>query len=114
MPRQESSAEEGNVSPNHNVMTRILITGLLLANGPAIFGQAVSTIQISGVVQYASGAVVPGATITAKQTETGFSRSAVSDADGTYVMAQLPIGPYQLNVDKPGFKTYVQKGIVIQ
>jgi hypothetical protein len=102
------------VSPNHNVVKRILVTGLLVAIAPAIFGQAVSTIQISGVVQDASGALVPGATITANQTTTGFTRSAVSGTDGAYVMAQLPIGPYQLMVEKPGFKTYVQKGIVVQ
>src|SRR5882724_7770376 len=93
---------------------RIFVTDLFAGSVLALFGQAVSTVQISGVVQDSSGAMVPGAAITAKQTATGFSRSALSDSTGSYVMAQLPIGPYQLTVEKAGFKTYVQKGITVQ
>src|SRR5262249_49633475 len=92
----------------------VLSLALAVAVPPAAFRQAVATIQISGVVQDASGAVVPGAVITATQTATGMTRSVSSGADGNYVMTQLPIGPYQIKVEKTGFKTYVQKGIVIQ
>jgi hypothetical protein len=81
---------------------------------PNALGQAVATVQISGVVQDATGAVVPAARVTATQTATGLTRSAMTDADGSYVMTQLPTGPYQLSVEKAGFKVFVQKGIVIQ
>ena len=89
-------------------------TAAWLACAPGALAQAVATVQISGVVQDASGAVVPGVSITATQTATGLARRVTTDADGNYVMAQLPIGPYELTAEKLGFKTYVQKGIVIQ
>jgi hypothetical protein len=75
---------------------------------------AQSTSQIQGTVKDASGATVPGADIKATQTDTGAVRATVSGADGTYVLANLPIGPYRLEVSKQGFTTYVQTGIVLQ
>jgi len=91
----------------------LAVRGLAVIGGapPAAFAQAVATIQISGVVQDSSGAVVPGAVITATQTDIGLTRSVSSGADGDYVMTQLPIGPYQIRAEKTGFKTYVQKGL---
>ena len=52
--------------------------------------------------------------MTATQTETGFTRTAVTGVDGTYVLPNLIVGPYQLQVVRSGFKTYVQKGIVLE
>ena len=80
--------------------------------GVAAWGQA--TAQIHGTVQDASGSAVPGAEIKATQTETGLSRTASSGADGGYVLTNLPLGPYQLEVTKEGFTKYVQSGIVLQ
>jgi hypothetical protein len=67
-----------------------------------------------GVVQDMSGAAIPGATVKATQTETGISRTVTSEADGGYVLANLPLGPYQIEVNKEGFATVVQMGIVLQ
>ena len=53
------------------------------------------------------------ATVTATQTETHLVRSAVSDAGGGYVMPNLPIGPYLLEVTASGFASYSQRGIVL-
>src|SRR4030095_296550 len=61
-----------------------------------------------------SGAVLPGATVTATQTATGFVRSDVTDANGAYVLSNLPLGPYGFEVSLSGFRTYVQTGIVLQ
>src|SRR5262245_42226300 len=90
------------------------LSTLWLVTAPYSLGQAGATVQISGVAQDASGAVVPGVAITATQSGTGANRRWVTASGGNYVMAQLPIGPYQLTAEKAGFKTYVQKGIVIQ
>ncbi|HLI85056.1 MAG TPA: carboxypeptidase-like regulatory domain-containing protein [Bryobacteraceae bacterium] len=70
--------------------------------------------QISGSVRDASGLAIPGAEIKATQTQTGISRSATSAADGSYVLPNLPTGPYLLEVAKDGFSKYVQSGIVLQ
>jgi hypothetical protein len=75
---------------------------------------AQATSQIQGVVQDASGSAVPGADVKATQTDTNFVRSTTTGADGTYVLANLPIGPYRLEVSKQGFTSYVQTGIVLQ
>src|SRR5256712_4648226 len=73
-----------------------------------------ATAQISGTVKDQSGAVLPGAEITATQTDTGVARSTVSNETGSYVLPNLPVGPYKLEVSLPGFRTYVRTGIVLQ
>ncbi|MBI4888855.1 MAG: carboxypeptidase regulatory-like domain-containing protein [Acidobacteria bacterium] len=84
----------------------VLLTGAVAS--------AQSTAQLSGRVTDESGAVLPGATITATQTETGFARSDVTDASGAYVLSNLPLGPYRFEVSLSGFRTYAQTGIVLQ
>jgi len=78
------------------------------------WAQSVSSSQVSGVVRDASGGALPGADVTITKTDTGAVRSAVSSVDGTFVLPNLPVGPYQLKVSLPGFNTYVQDGIVLQ
>ena len=58
-----------------------------------------------------SGAIVQAATITATQIETGLTRTAMTGRQGDYVLIELPIGHYQLEVKARGFQTYLQQGI---
>ena len=98
-------------------MSRTLRTaffGLLVLLLAASNGLAQSTAQINGTVADESGGVLPGATVTAVQTDTGFRREVVSDTDGAYALTNLPIGPYRLEVSLSGFRNYVQTGIVLQ
>ena len=67
--------------------------------------------SIRGTVSDPSGAVVQAAAVTAKQIETGLTRLAVTDKQGEYVLVELPIGHYQLEVQAKGFETYLQEGI---
>jgi len=69
--------------------------------------------SIRGTVLDPSGAIVPVATVTAKQNETGLTRSAVTDRQGEYMLVELPIGHYQLEVRAQGFKSYLQQGILL-
>src|SRR5580704_6193177 len=78
------------------------------------WAQSQNTSQIQGTVQDASGAPVPGAEVKATQTATGVIRNVPTGADGVYVLPNLPIGPYRLEVSKSGFSTYVQTGIELQ
>src|SRR5581483_11002632 len=87
---------------------------LLMSFGVLAWSQAASTSQIQGVVQDATGLPVQGAEVKATQTDTGTSRSATTSPDGTYVLPNLPVGPYRLEVSKEGFNKYVQTGIVLQ
>ena len=72
------------------------------------------TAEVSGKVTDESGAVLPGVTVTVTQIDTGFTRTVVTDGSGTYVMPNLPTGPYRLDASLRGFRTYVQTGIVLQ
>ncbi|MGP8244541.1 MAG: carboxypeptidase regulatory-like domain-containing protein [Bryobacteraceae bacterium] len=89
--------------------------GLLatLAAAVPLWGQAVASAEISGEITDPSGSVVPNATVTATQTETNVVRSTVSGVNGSYVMPDLPVGPYTIEVTAKGFAAYVQKGIVL-
>src|SRR5213594_2928832 len=91
----------------------ILVPALSVVTCVIATGQG-ATAQISGTVKDQSGAVLPGAEITATQTETGAVRTALSDETGSYVLPNLPVGPYKLEVSLPGFRTFVQSGIVLQ
>jgi hypothetical protein len=95
-----------------------LFTGVLLGSlvfvviCADVFAQA--TGQISGAVADQSSAVLPGAEITATQTETGLSRTTITNETGHYVLPNLPLGPYRLEAGLPGFRTFVQTGLVLQ
>jgi len=86
---------------------------LLLASANA-FAQAGATAQISGVVKDSSGAVLPGVTVTATQTDTQLKRDAVTEADGSYSLPNLPPGPYRVEATLQGFKSFQQTGITLQ
>src|SRR5437763_12149470 len=88
-----------------------LLLGLLACG--VVLGQG-STAQISGTVTDSSGAVLPGVEITATQTETAGARTAISNETGSYVLPNLPVGPYRVEATLPGFRTFVQTGIILQ
>src|SRR5215218_6350082 len=94
--------------------SRSAFLGLLVFLLAASSGWAQSTAQINGTVADESGGVLPGATVTAIQTDTGFRREVVTDVDGAYTLTSLPIGPYRLDVSLSGFRSYSQTGIVLQ
>ena len=75
---------------------------------------AQATAQITGVVADEQGAVLPGVDVTAIQTDTGFKRSTVSDANGSFTLTNLPLGPYRLEAMLPGFRSFVRTGLVLQ
>ena len=89
------------------------IAALVLLFAPsAVWSQA--TAEISGTVRDQSNAVLPGVEITVTQAETGLSRTTVTNETGSFVVPTLPIGPYRLEASLPGFRTFVQIGIVLQ
>ena len=75
--------------------------------------QSTGTGTITGTITDASGAVVPGAQITATQTTTGVARATNTDAQGFYTLTFLPIGDYEITVSQAGFATLDRKGIVL-
>jgi hypothetical protein len=69
---------------------------------------------ISGTISDSSGAVVPHAALTARETSTGTVNRTTSDAAGQYVIPFLPPGTYTVTAEAKGFETLVQTGIVLE
>ncbi len=62
------------------------------------------TASVHGRVSDKSGAVVPNATVTVSNTETGWSRSAATDANGEYQLTLVPVGSYKVTATATGFQ----------
>jgi hypothetical protein len=84
----------------------------VVLTAPCLFGQATGT--LSGTVQDRSGAVVPGAAVTATSQGTGVGRDTKTDDTGHYLLPLLPIGIYTIRVEAKGFQAVEQKDIRLQ
>src|SRR5438046_7036939 len=96
------------------MMWRKALCGFLFswAAWAAVWAQ--STAQLSGTVRDQSGAVLPGVALKATQTATGLERSVLTNETGSYILPNLPVGPYKLEASLSGFRTFAQTGIVLQ
>jgi hypothetical protein len=84
----------------------------LLLSCASAFAQQ-TTGNITGRVVDQQGAAMPGVTVTAKSGQTGFTRSEVSDAEGLYRLAALPVGLYDVTAELQGFSPAGNKGIEV-
>ena len=82
---------------------------LLLAAGAAVAQSTMGT--ITGLVSDSSQAVIPGATVVAKNMATGAETRTTTSSTGNYVLLNLPVGSYELSVTQTGFKSYVRANI---
>ena len=90
----------------------LALATLLLAASPLLHAADV-TARIRGVITDPSGAIVPGAAVTAINSETGVTFQATAQNNGTYEFLHLPIGTYTINVVASGFQTFNASGIVL-
>jgi Carboxypeptidase regulatory-like domain/TonB dependent receptor-like, beta-barrel len=94
-------------------MSRIMGCILFLLLGVGVALAQLPSGTILGVVKDASGGVVPGAAVTARSVDTGQSRSAVTEADGSYRFNALPVGNYEVRVEAKGFQVAVHSGLTL-
>jgi Carboxypeptidase regulatory-like domain len=95
-------------------MTRTMMRAVMfLLLGCAAASAQQTTGTITGRVVDQQGAAVPGATVTAKSPSTGFTRTEVSDAEGLYRLAALPVGTYEVTAELQGFSTVSKKDIEV-
>jgi hypothetical protein len=92
---------------------KLLIVFFALLFAP-LFSHAQGLGSITGRVTDTNSGAVAGATVTATQIDTGFIRSATTDADGLYVIPSLRPATYTLSVEAEGFSSSRQTGIVLQ
>src|SRR5688572_1616452 len=90
---------------------RILFLSLLMLSASGLVSAQSSTGTIGGTVMDERQAVVAGATVTARNVETGFNRTATSDSEGRYKFLSMPIGSYEVAIEAANFAKYVQTGI---
>jgi len=89
-----------------------VLCALFLLNPHAGFAQGYGT--ISGTVTDASGAVIPGAAVTATQATTGLALKTVTGNEGTYVFPSLAPSIYNITVSHGGFESYTEKGVQVR
>ena len=92
--------------------SRHLLAGVVFAMffaACAVWAQV--TASVSGRVEDASGAAVPGASVTVTNLETGATRTAAADAAGAYRVLSLQVGRYEVKAEAAGFKAALQTGI---
>lgn len=81
----------------------VLLIALTLA--PCAWSDGTQTGSIGGIIKDEAGGLMPGAGITAKGVQTGFTRQAVSDTNGTYTIRLMPPGDYRVEISLSGFQT---------
>ena len=97
-------------------MLRVLSVVLLLltASLPAAAQSTAINGTIEGTVTDDQGAVLPGVTVTVTNTETGDTRTVITNESGLYRALLLPLGTYRVDAELQGFKKYEQSGVTLR
>ena len=91
----------------------VLIAVLSLATtGGWAFSQNIYGALVGNVTD-SSGGAIPGATVTATQTETNLTREVITNESGAYTIPNIPSGTYQVVVTVPGFQTFTARDIAV-
>src|SRR5215470_11477713 len=95
------------------ITTLTLAVCLLVVVSAALAQSQLGAGSISGTVSDSSGAVIPGATVTITNTGTGLVRTLTTGDSGQFIAPALPVGEYAARVEKTGFATLEQKGLIV-
>ena len=91
----------------------VTLAGGLLGSGVALAQTQSNAADLQGVVRDQSGAVVGGATVTARNAATNVSKTTTTNNDGAYLIVNLPPGDYKVSVEAPNFKKVVLPAVTI-
>src|SRR5271167_2785571 len=92
----------------------LLLSLFLAAVSASILSAQTFRGTLLGTVSDATGAVIPGASITVKNMDTGIERTTQSNGDGAFTVPELPNGRYSATVTMTGFNPYHAEGIEVQ
>lgn len=91
---------------------RLSLLVIIALSFSTVFSQSQATTGlIQGTVLDPNGAVVSGATVVARNTETGFERTVTTNSDGYFSAPLLPLGRYRVTTSASGFSNYVLENI---
>jgi hypothetical protein len=93
------------------LIVRLACFVLMLFTAVPTAAQTAAT--MAGRVLDSSGATIPGATITARHLDRAIERTTVTGSDGRFVLAELPIGVYDVRAELSGFKPVLRQGVVV-
>src|SRR5262245_47207877 len=94
-------------------MRRLTLTaGLLLCLFPHAFAQT-SNATLGGTVSDASGALIPGVTVTATNAGTGIVTTVITNEAGAYQFASLQTGTYKVSSELNGFRTQTYSNVLL-
>ena len=92
---------------------RLAILAVLWALvAPSASGQE-TTASVTGTVMDQTGAVLPGVSVTARNTRTGWSKQVTTTGTGRYTVPFLPVGEYELGFSLAGFRPYAARGVTL-
>ncbi len=99
-----------------NLLRGIFFVAFLLAIFAALGGAAwgQTNASLRGTVTDQSGGIVVGAKVTLQNVGTGIARKTTSGNDGSYLFDLVQVGKYKVTVEKSGFATFEQAGIVLE
>ena len=101
---------EGSKLKNFNKLCLAFALACLM--GTALWAQAIFA-TLTGIVSDASGAVIANAQVTLRNAESGDERTTVTDSQGYYTFASVPVGTYNLTITAPGFQGFKVNGIAM-
>jgi hypothetical protein len=96
------------ISSRKMILNLLFVVALSALTVP-ISAQTIAS--ITGTVADQSGGILPNATVTVNNLETGATRTVMTDGNGTYQVISLPVGRYEMRVEKTGFKPILRTGI---
>jgi len=110
--RESAHANQSYPSPSFKLLRKLIVL-LFLTVGFHHFAFAGVTASILGTVKDSSGAIIPGAKVTATNIDTHVAQVVTTNGDGAYNFPALQPGKYEVDISITGFKTFKQTGIVL-
>src|ERR1700693_2292398 len=112
--RRATLPEEGDMGTHRKGLCLSIasISVLILLVIPVV--AQLPTATILGVAKDTSGGVLPIATITVTNVDTGLTRTVKTGDDGAFRLPELPVGHYEVKGEHAGFKTETRKGITLE
>src|SRR6185369_10182426 len=98
--------------PEAGRVVRTLLV-FVCALGMAVAARAQTSATLAGTVVDRSGSVLSEARVAVRQIDTGLARQALTGVDGRFVVAALPVGEYDVRVERSGFRPLVRQGVVL-
>src|ERR1700685_2622620 len=105
------STSRGHFMRIRSLLLLLSVVALVCSTVTNLFSQVTATATLQGTVTDQTGAVVPGADVTATEGSTVLQRVEKSNGSGVYVFSLLPAGEYELRVAVKGFATGVFKNV---